>query len=83
MNHIVTFIMPRTGEIPIGGFKVVYEYANRLVKDGISVNIVYGIASRPISNRFIRLGYYFCRWFRWLKYKLFKKWSIRRRSTNR
>lgn len=75
MNHIVTFIMPRTGEIPIGGFKVVYEYANRLVKDGISVNIVYGIASRPISNRFIRLGYYFCRWFRWLKYKLFKEYK--------
>ena len=61
---IITFILPRTGEEPIGGFKVVYEYANRLAKDGYHINIVYGITSRPVSNLVIRYGYYFCRWFR-------------------
>ena len=71
MIPIITFILPRTGEEPIGGFKVVYEYANRLAKDGYHINIVYGITSRPVSNLVIRYGYYFCRWFRWLKYKLF------------
>jgi len=69
----ITFLLPRAGEIPIGGFKVVYEYANRLVKDGYSVNIVYGIASvRPIENIIIRYIYYFVRFFRWLKYLFFK-----------
>lgn len=74
-NKIVTFIMPRTGESPIGGFKVVYEYANRLANDGYQVNIIYGITSRPIQNPIIRYGYYICRWFRWLKYKYFKSYS--------
>ena len=41
MIPIITFILPRTGEEPIGGFKVVYEYANRLAKDGYHINIVY------------------------------------------
>jgi glycosyltransferase involved in cell wall biosynthesis len=70
-----TFLFPRTGEIPIGGFKVVFEYANRLVADGHRVNIIYGIVSRPVENIIIRLGYYFCRVFRWLKYLLFKEYK--------
>ena len=36
--------MPSTGAYLHGGFKVVYEYANRLVNDGISVNIIYPLA---------------------------------------
>jgi len=40
----VTFILPSTGHYIHGGFKVVYEYANRLVNDGFSVNIVYPLA---------------------------------------
>lgn len=74
-EKIITFILPRTGETPIGGFKVVYEYANRLVEDGYTVNIVYGITSRPVKNLIIRYGYYFCRWFRWLKYRISKNYT--------
>lgn len=37
----IYFLMPRKGSKPIGGFKVVYEYANRLVQDGFNVSIVY------------------------------------------
>lgn len=33
--------MPRDGSTPIGGFKIVYEYANRLAADGFNVEIVY------------------------------------------
>lgn len=40
----ITFIMPSSGLFLSGGFKIVYEYANRLVKDGLSVNIVYPLA---------------------------------------
>lgn len=77
----ITWILPRTGEEPIGGFKVVYEYANRFAKNGYNINIVYGICSRPIKNNFIKICYYFCRYFRYIKYKYFyhykpTKWFI-------
>jgi glycosyltransferase involved in cell wall biosynthesis len=37
----ITFIFPHPLDGPTGGYKVVYEYANRLVADGHKVNIVY------------------------------------------
>ena len=37
----ITFIFPHPAHEPAGGYKVVYEYANRLVTDGHRVNIVY------------------------------------------
>ena len=40
MNKIV-FLLPRSSREPIGGFKVVFEYANRLAADGFKVEIVY------------------------------------------
>ncbi|MDR2496781.1 MAG: glycosyltransferase family 4 protein [Tannerellaceae bacterium] len=75
MNKSITFLLPRTGEIPIGGFKVVYEYANRLVRDGYSVNIIYGIVARPISNIMLKCAYYFLRFFRWVKYLYYRNYT--------
>lgn len=37
----VVFLMPHDGIVPSGGYKVVYEYANRLSSDGIGVTIIY------------------------------------------
>ncbi len=37
----ITFILPGHGKNPVGGFKVVYEYANRLLKRGHSITIVH------------------------------------------
>lgn len=37
----ITFIFPSPASGPTGGYKVAYEYANRLVADGYRVNIVY------------------------------------------
>jgi glycosyltransferase involved in cell wall biosynthesis len=37
----ITFLLPYAGKEPIGGFKVVYEYANRLVKGGYNVAVIY------------------------------------------
>ena len=37
----ITYVMPGGSGRPVGGYKTVYEYANRLVADGHSVNIVY------------------------------------------
>lgn len=41
MGKIITFIFPHPVSGPTGGYKVVYEYANRLAADGHKVNIVY------------------------------------------
>lgn len=44
-NMVVTFLLPATSRrLPRGGYKVIYEYANRMAKDGVSVNIVYPCA---------------------------------------
>lgn len=37
----VIFLFAALGRNPVGGYKVVYEYANRLAKDGYDVGIVY------------------------------------------
>lgn len=43
-NRSITFLLPsRASKGPSGGFKIVYEYANRLAKDGFSVHIVYPV----------------------------------------
>lgn len=36
----VTFLAPPGGRIPVGGFRIVYEYANRLVARGWRIRIV-------------------------------------------
>ena len=37
----INFILPFAGNKPIGGFKIVYEYANRLAERGHSVNLIH------------------------------------------
>lgn len=37
----VTFVLPGSGHLPVGGFKVVYEYANRLTVRGHTVTVVH------------------------------------------
>ncbi len=41
MPTSITFLLPSPAAGPTGGYKVVYEYANRLVADGYQVNVVY------------------------------------------
>jgi L-malate glycosyltransferase len=40
-NVKITFVLPRYKNHPSGGFKVVYEYANQLIRSGNEVTIVY------------------------------------------
>lgn len=37
----ITFVLPNYSRVPIGGYKIVFEYANRLCKDGFKVKIVF------------------------------------------
>ena len=41
MKQHIAFIMPSVPYEPIGGFKVIYEYANRFVDDEYQVSIIY------------------------------------------
>ena len=45
----IVFLMPHDGIVSSGGYKVVYEYANRFAKDGLSVSIVYTNTKRSHS----------------------------------
>lgn len=74
-NKSITFLLPRTGENPIGGFKVIYEYGNRLIERGYTVNYVYGIVSRKDIKGFLAIGYRILRLFRYLKYLHFKSYK--------
>jgi len=44
----IVFALPTISFTPAGGYKVVYEYANRLVKDGYEVEIIYSLL---VDNR--------------------------------
>ena len=41
MTKRIVFLFPHPTAGPTGGYKVVYEYANRLVTDGYDIHIVY------------------------------------------
>ncbi|HWN72720.1 MAG TPA: hypothetical protein VNN15_02810, partial [Solirubrobacterales bacterium] len=43
----IVFVLPARSAAPVGGFKVVYEYANRLVERGHEVALVHPWRSRP------------------------------------
>ena len=47
----ITFVLPGYGNHPTGGYKVVYEYANHLVRTGHAATIVYLRPRRSTSHR--------------------------------
>lgn len=47
----VSFLLPCSGIYRCGGFKVIYEHANRLAQRGYQVAVVHGTTSRDISLR--------------------------------
>lgn len=42
-NKSICFLMPRPDSGPVGGYKVVYEYANRFAADQRGVHLFTGI----------------------------------------
>lgn len=71
----ITFLLPRTGEKPIGGFKIIYEYGNALSERGVKVQYIYGIATRKDLVMPVSLLYRLVRFFRFLRYKFFQEYS--------
>lgn len=48
MSKTISFLLPSLGDKPGGGYKIVYEYSNRLTEKGIIVNVVYPLC---VKNR--------------------------------
>ncbi|MCA1467132.1 glycosyltransferase family 4 protein [Bradyrhizobium sp. IC3195] len=63
----VTFLLPGCGTVPVGGFKVVYEYANGLAQRGWKVRVVHPYTVRPEEIEQIRSSY-LRRGRNWLSY---------------
>lgn len=69
----INFVLPGPSVFPIGGYKMVFEYANRLSERGHQVNIIFncspGVKNHPnipsiIKFLYCHLGvWYFPRWF--------------------
>lgn len=70
----VVFLLPGRARTPVGGYKVVFEYANRLVVDGFSVRIIYPaiLITSPASFYKLLRGF-----ARFLKIGMTKKYSCR------
>ncbi|WP_339327696.1 glycosyltransferase family 4 protein [Lacticaseibacillus paracasei] len=49
----ITFVLPVTNNLPIGGFKIVYQYANELVQRGHTVTICFTYSARPEVYRLL------------------------------
>jgi glycosyltransferase involved in cell wall biosynthesis len=58
---MINFILPFAGNKPIGGFKIVYEYANRLAERGHNVNLIhpsYTFEESAFNNAKYLIRYY-------------------------
>ena len=43
----ISFVLPCSGRYPIGGFRIIYEYANRLSERGHDVTLIHLTTARP------------------------------------
>ncbi|MDQ3021777.1 MAG: glycosyltransferase family 4 protein [Bacteroidota bacterium] len=58
----INFILPFAGNKPIGGFKIIYEYANRLSERGHKINLIhpsYTFKESVFNNSKYFASYYF------------------------
>lgn len=77
-NFTITFLMPEVASLPMGGYKVLFEHANRFVRDGYQICfvlptslIVNDATTKKVIQKWLRFFlYYFIKNFRptgWFK----------------
>lgn len=54
----INFVLPGSGHDPVGGMKILYEYANRLTDQGYSVNVIHSPIYRKDFTFWERLKKY-------------------------
>ena len=60
----IIFLLPNSASKPVGGVKIVLEYANRLAKDGCKVSLIYAAYSKWCKFGFLHIVLYlyqFCK----------------------
>jgi glycosyltransferase involved in cell wall biosynthesis len=67
----ITFVLPGHGRFPVGGMKIVYEYANRLCAKGWRVNIIHPAAIDSPRESGYRKSKHYIRYLIWLVFKLY------------
>lgn len=67
----IAFVLPGVGINPVGGFKIIYEYANRIELRGYKVSVFYAV--RMNDKSVIKNIYRFFVYFLFRKYSC-KKW---------
>ncbi len=67
----IVFLLPNNAYKPVGGVKVVLEYANRLARDGYQVEIVYTAYNRWYKGGLLHIAFYM---YQYLKARLTKKY---------
>lgn len=72
VNKHIVFLLPTHSRYPIGGFKVVYEYANFLISEGYKVTIVYA-GTLLWKRRSLKVK--FESFLRYLYYKINQKYT--------
>lgn len=71
----ITFLLPFISNKPIGGFKIIFEYANRLIKDGYEINLIFPLTVHWEKEKFSRKVNYIRKHFLYQFYKDIKiKW---------
>lgn len=53
----ITYVLPPNTNVPIGGYKIVYQYANELVKRGNNVNLVFLKNGMPTGQKFSKQNF--------------------------
>ena len=75
----IFFVLPGYSRRPIGGYKIIYQYANKLAEDGYKVNIVYLEYNRfpKFSLKWLGLKYWTQNGPSWLKLnRRIKKYTV-------
>lgn len=62
----ITFLLPGRAHRPVGGYKVICEYANRFAADGYAVNLVYPSYIKSMENIVLRFLKYPLRLIAWI-----------------
>lgn len=59
----ISFVLPGVSRVPVGGYKMIFEYANRLCKRGHEITLIFHCFSGMNRNqnvpKFIKLVYYY------------------------
>jgi glycosyltransferase involved in cell wall biosynthesis len=77
----ISFVLPFAGNKPIGGFKIVYEYANRLSERGHKVNLIH--PSYTFRENFMNNSKYFISYyFRKFSKSYLPKWFVLNKNVN-